>query len=804
MHALVLALGLLAGCPRTTPDVTDTGGTDSGTADTGTSTDTGATDTADTGTADTGTPVVSPRLRAHRWRLTWSDDFDGPPPPGDPCYDASITPPQCMDRYWSHVDCDPSIDAQIADLNKCTWALYDLYNWMDWGKPLGHGIDKLDASEVSVEDGVLHLRAKPVAPITWQPGDPWPWDCGNDAGDYRLTADCPIVSGGIHSNPDYAPAGFAQKYGRFEVRAIIPNQMGSWPAHWLLPQGGDWPDDGEIDIMEAVSHDPSTVIGTFHGGAWFGETHVHHSLGRSYDPGEPRYAAEWHTYAVEWSPDEIRFFVDDVEISHVDQGQMLAGDVLSSDDASVSVGDAWPEFPVQIPDLPFYFILNTSIVPTGGFSLRDFAPVDHLIDWVRVYTACTPDDTDPACVLRTDGSADLTTHAWMNGPKWSDAYRTMHVADFDGDGAADVLLRTRSAGNATYLLRGDPSGALHHEETLTTANGMSEDAWSDAHRAGIVGDFDGDGAADLLLQGRSGTDDTFLLLADGQGGFAAPVTATTAWGMNGLAWSAVAHRIAVGDFDGDGTADLVLAPIQSTGEARVLLADGTGGFTTTIATTSFGLSATDWTGHLPVAADLDGDGYDDLILQPHASAGRTLWLRGGPSGFTHDPLDLTTSAGLSGPLWADATHRLLVGDFDGDGDDDLVLQGRTIADDTWLLLGGTDGIHSAGTLLGADGLSAAAWAGDHHVAAVGDLDGDGRSDVLLRGADASHGTLLVHGGPSGLAGTQDLTDVQGLGAPQWSDAARQGAVADFDGDGRSDVLLRGRTGDDHTWVVYLR
>ena len=99
-------------------------------------------------------------------------------------------------------------------------------------------------------------------------------------------------------------------FGRFEIRAKLPNTQGIWPAFWMLPSRGRYgsgPAGGEIDIMEMIGSEPFRSYGTLH----FGNP-AERSSG-SYDlPNGATYADDFHLFAVEWEPDEIRWYVDDV------------------------------------------------------------------------------------------------------------------------------------------------------------------------------------------------------------------------------------------------------------------------------------------------------------------------------------------------------------------------------------------------------------------------------------------------------------------------------------------------------------
>jgi beta-glucanase (GH16 family) len=159
---------------------------------------------------------------------------------------------------------------------------------------------------------------------------------------------------------------FAQAYGRFEARIRIPRGQGIWPAFWLLGANNDeagWPSCGEIDIMENIGREPNKVHGTVHGPGYSGDKGI----------GGPAtldgaYADDFHVYAVEWRPDDIRWFVDGREYFRVTP-------------ASLPKGAKW------VFDHPFFVILNLAI--GGGWPGDPDAttklPQQMVIDYVRVY-----------------------------------------------------------------------------------------------------------------------------------------------------------------------------------------------------------------------------------------------------------------------------------------------------------------------------------------------------------------------------------------------------------------------------------
>lgn len=160
---------------------------------------------------------------------------------------------------------------------------------------------------------------------------------------------------------------FSQKYGRFEARIKLPYGKGIWPAFWLL--GDDigkvgWPACGEIDIMESIG-EPDKVYGTIHGPGYFGANGVQ---GKYSLAGNRRFQDDFHVFAVDWDPAEIKFYVDDVMYK-------------STTPSDIPRGTHWAF------DHPFFIILNLAVGGNwpGSPNGQTVFPQTMQVDYVRVY-----------------------------------------------------------------------------------------------------------------------------------------------------------------------------------------------------------------------------------------------------------------------------------------------------------------------------------------------------------------------------------------------------------------------------------
>ena len=165
---------------------------------------------------------------------------------------------------------------------------------------------------------------------------------------------------------------FAQAYGRFEARMKLPVGKGIWPAFWLLGENVDtthWPACGEIDILETIG-DPHTMYSTLHGPGYSGGHAISAKFplpeGQAIDDG-------FHIYAVEWAPEQIRFFFDD----HL---------IVERTPKDLPPGTRW------VYDHPFFILLNFAVGGDwpGNPNEQTLFPQQLLVDYVRVYQGHGP------------------------------------------------------------------------------------------------------------------------------------------------------------------------------------------------------------------------------------------------------------------------------------------------------------------------------------------------------------------------------------------------------------------------------
>lgn len=164
---------------------------------------------------------------------------------------------------------------------------------------------------------------------------------------------------------------FSPQYGRFEARIKLPFGQGIWPAFWLLGSNNEtvrWPTCGEIDIMENIGKEPSIIHGTIHGPGYsgLGGPSASYTLANN-----QRFADSFHTFAVEWEPNVVRFYCDGILYK-----TRTPADVPEK---------TW------VFDHPFFIILNLAVGGNwpGSPDGTTVFPQRMFVDYVRVYQRTT-------------------------------------------------------------------------------------------------------------------------------------------------------------------------------------------------------------------------------------------------------------------------------------------------------------------------------------------------------------------------------------------------------------------------------
>jgi len=160
---------------------------------------------------------------------------------------------------------------------------------------------------------------------------------------------------------------FSQMYGRFEARIKIPYGQGLWPTFWMLGDNIDkvgWPACGEIDIMENIGKEPSTVHGTIHGPGY-----QRPGIGAAFTlANNQNFSANYHVFSIDWYPNSVKFYVD----------SKLYETRTPND---LPPGAKW------VFDHPFYILLNVAVGGNwpGSPDATTIFPQTMLVDYVRVY-----------------------------------------------------------------------------------------------------------------------------------------------------------------------------------------------------------------------------------------------------------------------------------------------------------------------------------------------------------------------------------------------------------------------------------
>lgn len=222
----------------------------------------------------------------------------------------------------------------------------ELENYCAWGSSTSP-CSTASPSEFVGTDGYLHIEAQQPSP-------------------------------GIYTSARLKTQGlFSFQYGRFEVRAMVPEAQGFWPAAWLMGNNisnVNWPACGEQDVLERVNGPgtPDWNQGSVHGTGFTGVT----GLGTQYDFQGGQTAGQWHNYGMIWSKGSVAYYIDDPS--------NIYATFNTTSLAPLNDGAVWPFDAGQSN----FILLNLAIGgswPGSPDSTTPF-PSEMLVDYVRIYT----------------------------------------------------------------------------------------------------------------------------------------------------------------------------------------------------------------------------------------------------------------------------------------------------------------------------------------------------------------------------------------------------------------------------------
>jgi hypothetical protein len=337
-----------------------------------------------------------------------------------------------------------------------------------------------------------------------------------------------------------------------------------------------------------------------------------------------------------------------------------------------------------------------------------------------------------------DGSFHAPVFYLPTAPISSDGDAPVAIGDFDHDGKPDIVTAD-SNGISVLFNSGDG--------TLLSARSYDVAAFSMA-----AADFNGDGQIDLALSDGS-TGDIQVLPGNPDGSFQTPALDLKTAG---------AARITAGDFNGDGISDIAAVNFNAS-TATVYLGKGDGTFQPPIS------SASGTNPQFITAGDLNGDGRLDLITANETTGiplqGDITVLLGDGTGRFASPRHVHAGQVVLPPV---------LSDLNGDGFLDLVAGGSSSGVD--VLLGSGNGTFGPVKLYpSSNSPSLASFA-------VGDLNSDGKPDIVTGNANANNVSVLMNRGDGTFAPFVNFANLSG---------ASPIAISDFDGDGKADIAVGG-------------
>ncbi|MBI3250188.1 MAG: PD40 domain-containing protein [Deltaproteobacteria bacterium] len=425
---------------------------------------------------------------------------------------------------------------------------------------------------------------------------------------------------------------------------------------------------------------------------------------------------------------------------------------------------------------------------TGAVRLTNHPQKDDFPTWspdgTRIAFHSTRDgSTAEIYVMNVDGTGvtRLTSNTADDVfPKWSpDGTRIVYRSETDGnaeiytmnpDGSGGKRLTFRPFGFDTYPAW-SPDGRQitfvsdqDGNSEIYTMDAEGVGRWREAGHQAVaagdwkLGDFNGDGRTDVYFWVNT-TGDNHLFLSNNDGTSTQIVNPIAVQGING------GDQWTVGDFNGDGRTDAYFW-WRTTGENRLFLSNGNGSF-------GSGLGPIDVTaingGDQWTVGDFNGDGQDDVYFWWKTTGDNRLFLSNGGGTSTQIVNPIGAGAINGGDQWT-------VGDFNGDGRDDVYFWWKTTGDNRLFLSNGNGTFTQFTNPIAVQGING----GDQWT--VGDFNGDGRTDAYFWWKATGDNRLFLSSGNgtfgAGL-GPADAGEIRG---------SAQLTVGDLNGDGASDVI----------------
>ena len=270
-------------------------------------------------------PLLAQSQVQKEYQLVWSDEFEGE---GEPS------------KEWSY----------------------------EYGFVRNEELQWYQSQNAKVKDGCLVIEAKKDFLITPH------YEAGSS--DWRKNREF------IRYTSSCVTTRFSQQflYGRFEIRAKIPVASGAWPAIWLLGNKWEWPNNGEIDIMEYYIKDgqPSILANACWGSTerWKGVWDSAVIPFTHFTEKDPYWADKFHIWRMDWDKEFIRIYLDEELLNEID---------LSKTQNQGYDGNRENPFANDVVGFKHYLLLNLAIGSNGGAPDDSQFPLRYYIDYVRVY-----------------------------------------------------------------------------------------------------------------------------------------------------------------------------------------------------------------------------------------------------------------------------------------------------------------------------------------------------------------------------------------------------------------------------------